>query len=65
MPTDKLSFGLVIQETSVIGLLLHRLLLLRYIFVVSHFARTNLFMRGGWFCHLLLAFLFFLKRQCR
>ena len=38
MSTDKLPFGLVLQETAIVLLLLvYRLLLLRYVLVVSHF----------------------------
>ena len=37
MPSYKLPFGLVLQETAIVLLLLiHRLLLLRYVFVVCH-----------------------------
>ena len=37
MSTDKLPFGLVLQETAIVLLfLVYRLLLLRYVFVVSH-----------------------------
>ena len=37
MPADKLPFGLVLQKATVIPLLLvYRLLLLRYVFVVCH-----------------------------
>ena len=37
MPSYKLSFGLVLQETAIVLLfLVHRLLLLGYVLVVSH-----------------------------
>ena len=37
MPADKLSFGLVLHEAAIVSLLLvYRLLLLRYVFVVCH-----------------------------
>ena len=37
MSTDKLPFGLVLQETAIVLLfLIYRLLLLRYVLVVSH-----------------------------
>ena len=42
MSTDKLPFGLVFQETAIILLLLvYRLLLLRYVLVVSHKFRND------------------------
>ena len=36
VPTDKLAFGRVFEEASVIRLLVNRLLLLGYVFVVCH-----------------------------
>ena len=37
VPTDKLSFGLIFEKTVIVLLLLiHRLLLLGYVFVVGH-----------------------------
>ena len=37
VPSDELPFGLVGEETTIVALLLtHRLLLLRYILLVSH-----------------------------
>ena len=42
MPSHKLPFGLVLQETAIVLLLLvHRLLLLRYVLVVCHRAQAH------------------------
>ena len=42
MSTDKLPFGLVLQETAIVLLLLvNRLLLLRYVLVVAHQSITT------------------------
>ena len=44
MSTDKLPFGLVLQETAIVLLLLvYRLLLLRYVLVVGHNNAENKF----------------------